>query len=188
MVFGKAGAGEEGAMPDSGPEERDAMGEDDHPDIVDVFYRPFLRPLGNMVITFARAENALKELLAEIKDGDERTAGNLVNGKLEEVIDVVRDNGFQGFELEDLTDHLTEFWRAKEDRNRLIHDDWWVGLDSDERARVGTSGLPRKKGSVMHWGAPTREAIWKLARQFRDYRLVFSSYADIWRDRRAPGD
>jgi hypothetical protein len=35
----------------------------------------------------------------------------------------------------------------------------------------------------MQSGASMREAIWTLARQFREYRLVFSSYAVIWRDR-----
>lgn len=162
------------------------MDEDDHPDFVEVFYQPFLRPLGNMVITFARAENALKELLTELKGGDERAAVILLGCRLEEIVDVIRVSGFEGFELEDLTDHLNEFWKAKEERNRLIHDDWWVGLDADDRPRVGTNGLPKKKGSVMQWGAPTREAIWKLARQFVTHRLVFSSYADIWRDRQAP--
>src|SRR4051794_4692966 len=104
---------------------RGAMAEDDHPNFVEIFYQPFLRPLGNMVITFARAENALKELLRELKGGDERAALNLMN-ELEVVIDFVKATGFQGFELEDLTDHLKEFWKAKEERNRLVHDDWWV--------------------------------------------------------------
>jgi hypothetical protein len=161
------------------------MDEDNHPDFVEVFYQPFLRPLGNMVISFAQAENALKEFLMDLKGGDERAAIMLLGRDLEEVIDVIRASGFQGFELEDLTNHLKEFWKAKEERNRLIHDDWWVGLDSDERPRVGTNGLPKKKGSVMQWGAPTCEAIWDLARQFVNHRLVFSSYTDIWRHRRA---
>ena len=50
------------------------MSADDHPDVVDVFYQPFIRPLGNLVITFARAEAALIELLSEINGGDERAA------------------------------------------------------------------------------------------------------------------
>jgi hypothetical protein len=138
-----------------------------------------------MVITFAQAENALKELLTGLKGGDERAAVILLGRALEEVMDVIRASGFQGFELEDLTEHLEEFWKAKKERNRLIHNDWWIGLDHDERPRIGTNGLPREKGAVMQWGAPTREAIWELARQFVNYRLVFSSYANIWRDRRA---
>ena len=40
-------------------------------DLVDVFYRPLVRPLGNLVITFAQAEASLLELVTEL-DGHRR--------------------------------------------------------------------------------------------------------------------
>jgi len=39
------------------------MADFEQPDIVDEFYIPFVRPLGNLVITFAKAEAALLELV-----------------------------------------------------------------------------------------------------------------------------
>jgi hypothetical protein len=39
-------------------------------DLVDVFYIPFIRALGNLVITFAQCDAALLSLVAEFKDGE----------------------------------------------------------------------------------------------------------------------
>jgi hypothetical protein len=132
------------------------MDEQEHPDVVDVFYRPFRRPLGNLVITFAQAEAALIELLTELNGGDERLASDLVGGPSRDRIrEIIRDSGFKDFELEDLTANLEDFWQAKDKRSRLIHDEWWVGLDSDDAVFVGIRGIPRRKGADVAWGTPT---------------------------------
>jgi hypothetical protein len=163
------------------------MDEQEHPDVVDVFYRPFLRPLGNLVITFAQAEAALIELLTELNGGDERLASDLVGGPSRDRIrEIIRDSGFKDFELEDLTANLEDFWQAKDKRSRLIHDEWWVGLDSDDAVFVGIRGIPRRKGADVAWGTPTLEAIWELALRFREHRSAFSAFAYLLRKGRAP--
>jgi hypothetical protein len=43
-------------------------------DLVDVFYAPFVRPLGNLVILFAQAEAALVDLLRAMCSEDEKKA------------------------------------------------------------------------------------------------------------------
>lgn len=47
-------------------------------DLVDVFYIPFIRALGNLVITFAQCESALLELVTELKAGDENEAHKIL--------------------------------------------------------------------------------------------------------------
>ena len=54
------------------------MSGEEHPDIVDVFYRPFVR-LGNLVIAFARAESALLELVSALLGGKEHDAAAIVS-------------------------------------------------------------------------------------------------------------
>jgi hypothetical protein len=166
------------------------MDEQEYPDVVDVFYRQFLRPLGNLVITFAQAEAALIEIITELNGGDEddeKAASTLVGrGQRDPIREIIQSSGFQGFELEDLTENLEAFWEAKDKRNRLIHDEWWVGLDEDDRVGIGTRGIPRGKSAEVVWGEPTLEEIWRLARLFREHRSAFSHYAYMLRKRREP--
>ena len=54
------------------------MDDREQADIVDVFYVPFVRPLGNLVIKFAQAEAALLDLLAVLNGGDERAAHEIL--------------------------------------------------------------------------------------------------------------
>jgi hypothetical protein len=159
------------------------MDEQEHRDIVDVFYHPFLRPLGNLVITFAQAEAALIEILTECNGGNEKAASDLVGkGDRDTIGEIILNSGFKDFDLEDLMDNLKAFWEAKGKRNRLIHDEWWVGLDQDDRIGIGTRGIPRGKSAEVVWGEPTLEEIWALARLFREHRSVFSHYAHRLRE------
>jgi hypothetical protein len=45
------------------------MDDTERTDLVDVFYAPFVRALGNLVITFAQSESALLELVTELVGG-----------------------------------------------------------------------------------------------------------------------
>jgi hypothetical protein len=161
-------------------------GENERPDEVDKFYRPFLRPLGNMVITFARAEAALTELVAGLADCDERSAAMIAGGDRDKIRQLAKESGFEYFDLEELKElqeSLEHFWNAMDERHRLVHDEWWVGHDDEEGVVVGTRGFPRKKGSKIAWDNPTVDQIWELASKFRYYRLVFSDFARRLRDR-----
>jgi hypothetical protein len=161
------------------------MDEQEYPDVVDIFYRPFLRPLGNLVITFAQAEAALIELVTELNGGDEKAASDLVGGgKKDRIREIIQGSGFRDFDVEDLAENLEAFWEAKGKRNRLFHDEWWIGLDEDDRVGIGTRGIPRGKSAEIVWGEPRLEAIWQLARLFREYRSAFSHYAYRLRKRR----
>ena len=125
-------------------------GKEEHPDIVDVFYRPFVRPLGNLVITFARAESALLDLVTALLGGKEHDAAFLVSrGNRSEIVAVVEKSALRDFALEELRETLSQFWDAKDERSRLIHDEWWVGFDPTEGARVGTRGFTRKPVEVV---------------------------------------
>jgi hypothetical protein len=50
-------------------------------DIVDDFYAPFVRPLGNLVIAFALAEAELLDLVSEMLGGDELKAVALLKSQ-----------------------------------------------------------------------------------------------------------
>ena len=47
---------------------------DDQPDLVDEHFRPFVRALGNLVITFALCEASLLALVSEMLGDDELKA------------------------------------------------------------------------------------------------------------------
>jgi hypothetical protein len=47
---------------------------DDQPDLVDADFSPFVRALGNLVITFALAEARLLDLVSEMLGGEELRA------------------------------------------------------------------------------------------------------------------
>src|SRR5688572_20602934 len=97
-------------------------------DLVDVFYRPLVRPLGNLVITFAQAEASLFELVTEL-DGTEENARrilkNLDDTALERVIELIKASGLAGSGPAGLLEAAVSFWKEKERRNRYIHDAWF---------------------------------------------------------------
>ncbi len=156
------------------------MSERKHLDLVDEFYRPFVRPLANLVIAFAQAEAALLALIVELMGIDERAATRALNSDKakESVLEEVRKSALTGYQLEELqVDGIERFWRLKEERNRLIHDEWFVGIGEDE-VSIGLCGVPRgKTAPAVIWGDPETERIWSLAREIRECRFIFSHAA-----------
>ena len=54
-------------------------------DLVDVFYAPFVRPLGNLVVLFAQAEAAWLELVIDLIGYTEKEAGEFVRDEATKV-------------------------------------------------------------------------------------------------------
>ena len=74
-------------------------------DLVDVFYRPLVQPLGNLVILCAQAEASLLDLVATMQGLDERQAQSVLKREdaKDQVLFLIRDrSGFEGFELSEL--------------------------------------------------------------------------------------
>jgi len=150
-------------------------------DLVDEFYIPYVRPLGNLVIRFAQAEGALLALVTEFMAGKEDAAITELKAKDPARIRGLAENsGVSGFELTELLETLDSYWVAQAKRNRLMHDEWWVALD----ATVGTRGTPHKKGSQVVWGDPDVADVWGLAAAFKEHRSVFAANASTLRDQR----
>ena len=147
----------------------------DQPDLVDVFYRSLVRPLGNLVITFAQAEASLLELVTEL-DGTEENARrilkNLDDAARGRVIDLIETkSGLVGFDLAELLKAIVSFWQDKERRNRYIHDEWFPDLTTGAPM---TRGLPRKRAATIMFDAPSPEEVWALAKRFRENGSLFS--------------
>jgi hypothetical protein len=161
-------------------------------DLVDVFYAPFVRPLGNLAILFAQAEAALLEFAAELTGETEKDAQRFLQMKApdakQEIIPVAQASGLEGFDLEELSEGIESYCCDRERRNRLIHDEWYVDLFNDERATPRTRGLPRKKDAVVVWGNSTPDDVWQLALRFRDYRSLFSFRAHDLRRRKGSSE
>ena len=81
----------------------DTSGED-QPDLVDDYFRPFVRALGNLVITFALAEAKLLDMVSEMLGGDELKAVALLKSPdaKDHVLSLVRSIGLSGFDLDEL--------------------------------------------------------------------------------------
>ena len=150
----------------------------DQPDLVDVFYRSLVRPLGNLVITFAQTEAALLELVTEL-DGTEENARrilkNLDDTALERVIELIKTSGLAGSDLAGLLEAAVSFWKEKERRNRYVHDAWFPDLTTPM-----TPGLPRRKAATIMFDAPTPEEVWTLVKRLQKNGL-FSIAAHILR-------
>ena len=146
----------------------------DQPDLVDVFYRPLVRPLGNLVITFAQAEASLLELVTEL-DGTEENARrilkNLDHPALERVIELIKTSGLAGFDLVELLEAAASFWKEKERRNRYIHDEWFPDLSTGAPM---TRGLPRRRAATIMFDAPTPEEVWRVAKRLQENGNLFS--------------
>jgi hypothetical protein len=159
--------------------------EDLQPDLVDEHFRPFVRALGNLVITFALAEARLLELVSETLGGDELKAVALLKGQdaKNDVLALVHSIGLTGFDLNEMLAGLEAFWEDKAVRNRLIHDEWFPNIFE---GFVATRGLTRTKTPEQVFGTPEVVGIWELALRFREYSGLFSHRA--WAIRRDRGD
>jgi hypothetical protein len=147
-------------------------------DLVDVFYTPFIRPLGNLVVLFGQAEAAWLEFVAELTGDTEKEAQRFLQMKApdvkQEIIPLAQASGIEGFDLEELSEGIESYCCDRERRNRLMHDEWYIDLLDPEVALPRTRGLPRKKDAVVAWGSSTPDDVWQLALRFRDYRGLFS--------------
>jgi len=78
--------------------------DDDQPDLVDEHFHPFVRALGNLVITFALAEAKLLEMVSEMLSGVELKAVALLKSQdaKDQVLSLVQSIGLTGFDLEEL--------------------------------------------------------------------------------------
>jgi hypothetical protein len=146
-------------------------------DLVDVFYVPFVKPLGNLVILFAQAEAAWLELVVELTGCTEKEAQAFLQmpatDAKQKIVPLAQTSGIEGFALQELSESIDHYYCDRERRNRLIHDEWYVSL-----LEVGglprTRGLPRKKGADVVWGDSKPEDVWNLAWRFREYGNLFS--------------
>jgi hypothetical protein len=155
-------------------------------DLVDDFYRPLIRPLGNLIILCAQAEASLLDLVAALADADERQAQSVLKRQdaKDQVLTLVRDrSGFQGFELSELVEGVENYWSDRARRNRYYHDEWFIVLTGS--GVPATRGLPLKKDSEVVFDNPTVEEIWALAARFREHDGLFTHAAYVVRHRSA---
>ena len=165
--------------------------DDDQPDLVDEHFRPFVRALGNLVITFALCEARLLELVSEMLGGDELKAVTVLKAEdaKDLVLSLVRSLGLSGYDLEELLSGVDKFWTDKAARNRLVHDEWYPSLLEDEDAKIeigdiGIRGLTRAKVPKEVFGIVDVTEVWKLAMCFRDYDHLFSHRSYVIRRQR----
>ena len=158
---------------------------DEQSDLVDQFYRPFIRSLGNLVIAFAQSEAALLDLVSEIHNGDEMAAVVVLkapNAK-NQILDSTEQIGLTGFDLDELRRGVNDFWSDKEIRNRLMHDQWYPSIMRG--GEVATRGLTRKKSVEIVHRCPAVEDCWALVRRFQHYDDIFSFRAHMLRKARS---
>jgi hypothetical protein len=157
-------------------------------DLIDVFYAPFVRPLGNLVILYAQAEAALLALWVDLTGCTEKEAQKFLgdtttlDAKRRQIVAQAKTAGIPGHDLKEFSVEIKNYYRDRERRHRLIHDEWYVSL-LKRRAVPRTRGLPRKKAADVVWGDSKPTDVWKLARRFRDYRRLFTYLGHVLRDR-----
>jgi hypothetical protein len=166
--------------------EMERMTDTNQPDLVDEHFRPFVRALGNLVITFALCEARLLEFVSEMLGGDELKAVALLKSPSakKDVLCLAKTIGLSGFNREDLLEKVESFWEDKAVRNRLVHDEWFPSLF--EPNAVATRGLTRAKTPEEVFGTPDVDEVWRLALRFQDYDGFFSHRA--WEIRRERAD
>jgi hypothetical protein len=162
--------------------------EPEHPDLVEMFYHPFLRPLGNLVILFARAEGALLEFVTAMHGGDEKAANEVLKSTncKAQVEALAKKADLWSYTQQELNEATKGFFDDKKHRNRLMHDEWFVGIagdDDDARAAPMTRGIPRGKVFDVIWAEPKVQEIWELSRRFREYRSIFGHAARFIHER-----
>jgi hypothetical protein len=146
-------------------------------DLVDLFYVPLVRPLGNVVILFAQAEAAWLELVVELTGCSEKEAQSFLQmpaaDAKQKIVPLAQTSGIDGFALKELSEDIDKYYCDRERRHRLTHDEWFVSTLQTRSAPM-TRGLPRRKAANVVWGEPKPEDVWQLALRFRGYKHLFS--------------
>src|SRR5689334_19458445 len=137
----------------------------EQPDLVDVYQEPFVRPLGNLVILFAKAEAELLQLVAEVSGTDDPGAAELAAHEIynstnakPKIFSLLSASQVKEPEKRALLRVFEDFWCDKESRNRLIHDEWYPSLGAGE-VLTATRGILRK-GRGIAYDKPTPEKVW----------------------------
>jgi hypothetical protein len=131
-------------------------------DLVDVFYAPFVRPLGNLTVLFAQAEAALLEFAAELTGETEKDAQRFLQMKAadakREIMPLAQASGIEGFDLEELSEKIESYCCDRERRNRLIHDDGMsiCSMTNEQRQELGDC---REKRTSLQFGAVQRQMM-----------------------------
>jgi hypothetical protein len=158
-------------------------------DLVDVFFTPYIRPLGNLVVLFAQAEVAWLELVIDLTGCTESEAGELVRGKAtevkEQILTRVNESGMGDGMRQQLCESIENFFNDRERRHRLMHDEWYVSLVAEPPQAIPMiRGLPRKKDAKVVYDDPAPEDVWSLALRFREQQRVFSGASRELREHR----
>jgi hypothetical protein len=145
-------------------------------DLVDVFYAPFVRPLGNLVILAAQVEATWLKLVATLTGCTEKEAQSFLQipgaKAKQKIMPLAQTFAIESYELRELSKGIENFYGDRERRNRLIHDDWYVSL-LKAPGMPATRGVRRKDGAVV-FGDSMPDDVWNLASRFREYESLFS--------------
>jgi hypothetical protein len=144
-------------------------------DLVDVHFRPFVRALGNLVITFALCENELLGLVTAMVGGNELEAVAILKDQKhakDRVIARARALNLPASETDELVSGIEGFWRDKDIRNRMIHDEWFPNIL--EPGAIHTRGVTRAKQPEVIFGDQSVDEVWAVAERFQQYDGLFS--------------
>jgi hypothetical protein len=151
-------------------------------DLVDEYLRPFVRPLGNIVILYANAEAALRDFVLQmLPQHDEEEAHKIVSDKEHWQAKTAQLIEYCGLDqsIDELRAALKDYAEAREKRNRLAHDEWLfsIDLDNPKNASVVIRGLKGRRVVELMHREPTVDQLWQLARRFARAREVFDNAA-----------
>jgi hypothetical protein len=119
------------------------------PDLVDVYFQPFVRALGNLVITFALAEAALLDLVAEMHGQHEHKAVAVLKAQnaKDQVLILASSLGLIGYDRHELLTALggVDSKDSLLEANQIQGCFWGGSLGCErpvgfERRGVGTDG------------------------------------------------
>jgi hypothetical protein len=101
------------------------------------------------------AEKEAHELL---KNTSQQTKDELQN--------LIRGSGIQGFDLEELIKTLPLYWADKDQRSRYMHDEWYTGIgDEAPVAFAGTRGITAD--ASRHYRRPSRFGFTSVSKETR---------------------
>jgi hypothetical protein len=147
---------------------------EDQSDLVDIYFRPFVRALGNLVIAFALCESELLGLVTAMAGGNELQAIAILKGPAakDSVIKLAHGLSLPPPEAAELVSGIESFWEDRSIRNRMIHDEWFPDLF--ELGGVRTRGVTRAKQPEVVFGDRSVDEVWALAERFQQYDGLFS--------------